>query len=489
MGTITNFVAAQNQPYFRVGDTIRGRDSIYHYQWWSEQWLSDPTHHLNLKWSVEDTSVNPDLQYHPFNYFHYLDIYGNGVILRYCYTDQPLKIVGIASSCHVRRYGTIVDTQPLFSEYLELWDADTGRNAFNRLAQIEWDHTQPNRYMEINTSYAQFSNQLDCCEETPTPHTDYIPIKEFYFEKPITVCDSFYVGHTANSVPIANYGGVCSERIPTSYNGYYWVLRSIGFNHLWYYTPNCQWPLPDCLTPMHQYKFRHTVYTGNPYEESCDTDYYASRWQWGYSPDFMLDFPIIEIDSSFYDGPPQFECPAVQDFRIGTQDDNRVVLLWSSHTDQYQWEVSICAPGVPPDSGDIRTAYIPAMMLSDLDSGIHYNAYVRATCMHDSLLYSTWSDSLDLCICDTSQTAAIETSILDQLTFLMPNPASHQVQLMSSYGITRVEAFALNGTCMADHAVKGLSTTLDVSQWPAGMYIIIIRTPAGTVAKKLVVKK
>lgn len=243
------------------------------------------------------------------------------------------------------------------------------------------------------------------------------------------------------------------------------------------------------MTPMHQYKFRYTIYTGNPYVASCDTDYYASRWQWGYSPYFMLDFPIIEIDSSFYDGPPQFECPAVQDFRIGTQDDNRVVLLWSSHVDQYQWEVSICAPGVPPDSGDIRTAYIPAMMLSDLDSGIHYNAYVRATCMQDSLLYSTWSDSLDLCICDTSQTAAIETSILDQLTFLMPNPASHQVQLMSSYGITRVEAFALNGTCMADHAVKGLSTTLDVSQWPAGMYIIIIRTPAGTVTKKLAVKK
>ena len=39
------------------------------------------------------------------------------------------------------------------------------------------------------------------------------------------------------------------------------------------------------------------------------------------------------------------------------------------------------------------------------------------------------------------------------------------------------------------NAVKGLSTTLDVSQWPSGMYIIIIRTPAGTVTKKLAVKK
>ena len=32
---------AQRQYYYRVGDTIRGRDSIYFYQWWSEDWLSD----------------------------------------------------------------------------------------------------------------------------------------------------------------------------------------------------------------------------------------------------------------------------------------------------------------------------------------------------------------------------------------------------------------------------------------------------------------
>ena len=40
---VASFAAqAQHQYYYRVGDTIRGRDTIYHYQWWSEQWLSDP---------------------------------------------------------------------------------------------------------------------------------------------------------------------------------------------------------------------------------------------------------------------------------------------------------------------------------------------------------------------------------------------------------------------------------------------------------------
>ena len=46
---VASFAAqAQHQYYYRVGDTIRGRDTIYHYQWWSEQWLSDPSHRLML---------------------------------------------------------------------------------------------------------------------------------------------------------------------------------------------------------------------------------------------------------------------------------------------------------------------------------------------------------------------------------------------------------------------------------------------------------
>lgn len=228
-GTITNFVTAQNQPYFRVGDTIRGRDSIYHYQWWSEQWLSDPMHHLNIRAAVEDTHF---LGRWDNNYLHYNVNTGNGVILRYCYTDQPLKIVGIASSCIMFNVHTInlVDRPSIRPEYLELWDADTGRNAFNRLAQIEWDHAQPKRYMEVNTRYSVLQDYFfECCQDTPpTDHIFYIPIREFYFEKPITVQDSFYVGHTANSQH-PNIGGICEETFPNpETNGDYWGLLSIG---------------------------------------------------------------------------------------------------------------------------------------------------------------------------------------------------------------------------------------------------------------------
>ena len=68
-----------------------------------------------------------------------------------------------------------------------------------------------------------------------------------------------------------------------------------------------------------------------------------------------------------------------------------------------------------------------------------------------------------------------------------PNPASDQVQVLSFYGMTRVEAYSLQGTKMADLRVRGLGATLDVSRWPRGMYIIVIHTPAGNVTKKLAV--
>lgn len=202
----------------------------------------------------------------------------------------------------------------------------------------------------------------------------------------------------------------------------------------------------------------------------------------------MLDFPIVEIDSSVYHR-PQYECPAVEDLHIGHQDAGSVVLLWSSLAEQLRWEVSYGPQGTPPDSGTVLMAAIPAIMIPGLDSSTHYSAYIRAACMHDSLVYSDWSEPLDICICDTGGTTAIETPLLEQLTYLMPNPANHEVQMLSSYGMTRVEAYTPQGKRMTDMKVKGLGTTLDVSNWPAGMYIVVIHTPAGNATKKLIVTR
>ena len=247
----------------------------------------------------------------------------------------------------------------------------------------------------------------------------------------------------------------------------------------------------SCNYPaIHLYKYRYIKYlvdTISLQYPPCDTDYVASRWQWGVSPHFMLDFPIVEIDSSFYDGPPQYECPGVENFRVGNEGDGSVVLLWHNHNDHLRWEVRYGPQGIAPEDGTQLIASIPAIMVQGLDSCTHYTAYIRAVCMHDSLHYSEWSEPLDICLCDTGGTAAIEVPLLERLTYLMPNPAAEQVEVLSSYGMTRVEAYSLQGTKMADLRVRGLGATLDVSDWPEGMYIVVVHTPAGNVTKKLVV--
>ena len=120
---------------------------------------------------------------------------------------------------------------------------------------------------------------------------------------------------------------------------------------------------------------------------------------------------------------------------------------------------------------------------------MHYTAYVRAVCDHDSICYSQWSDPVDICICDTSTNTEGIVSAMDALTYIVPNPANDMVQVISSFSMNRVEVFDLNGKTMIDLTANGISTSFSVKNWPSGMYIIIIHTPAGNISKKLIVKR
>ena len=453
---------AQSQYYYKVGDTIRGRDTIYHYQWWSEQWLSDTTHRLEF------------INYYTYGYdYHYYD--GFGPYLRYCYTETPLKIVGLAGCIEVQRpypYAAITDENPEYDEYLLLYDAQT--DDFPLIGSALFVNVEPVRYMDIDLRSSSYfamypMNDEECCDTIAPDLIKTLPVHEYYFDKPVTVYDSFYVGMTKNT----SYGCYPSEwNIPEFFTHAY----SIGFDTL---SPsNCTQHCEP--TPTHLYKYKRILWTTTGSLLASDTN-----WHWAESIYYTLIFPIIEIDS-FY-GPPQYVCPGVENFHIGALGDRSAVLLWQSHNDHLRWEVSYGPEGTAPEDGSKLIAAIPAIQIAGLDSCTHYSAYIRAVCMHDSLHYSEWSEPLDICLCDTGGGASIEMPLLDQLTYLMPNPAADQVQVLSSYGMTRVEAYSLQGMKMADLRVRGLSATLDVSRWPRGMYIIVIHTPAGNVTKKLAV--
>ena len=80
-------------------------------------------------------------------------------------------------------------------------------------------------------------------------------------------------------------------------------------------------------------------------------------------------------------------------------------------------------------------------------------------------------------------------SLLDRLTGVMPNPAVGTAKVVSSFGMSMVEAYDMSGTLVHRQKADGLATTLDVRHWPTGTYLLRIHTPQGTATKKLVVRR
>ena len=84
-----------------------------------------------------------------------------------------------------------------------------------------------------------------------------------------------------------------------------------------------------------------------------------------------------------------------------------------------------------------------------------------------------------------------ETGLLGRLTGVMPNPAAETAKVVSSFGISRIEAYNMAGERVHEVRVPdgSLSATLDLRRLPAGAYILRIHTPQGVATKKLTVRR
>ena len=80
-------------------------------------------------------------------------------------------------------------------------------------------------------------------------------------------------------------------------------------------------------------------------------------------------------------------------------------------------------------------------------------------------------------------------SLNDRFTGVLPNPAAGKARVVSSFGMSLVEVFDLNGAAVLKRRTEGLYTDIDVSRWPAGTYLVRIHTPQGVATKKLVVAR
>ena len=85
-------------------------------------------------------------------------------------------------------------------------------------------------------------------------------------------------------------------------------------------------------------------------------------------------------------------------------------------------------------------------------------------------------------------TAVRQADMLRRYTGVQPNPVRGKVQVVSSFGMTRVEVYDAAGKRRYEGEATGLVHTVNVEGWPAGTYLVRIHTPLGTATKKLIVR-
>ncbi len=82
----------------------------------------------------------------------------------------------------------------------------------------------------------------------------------------------------------------------------------------------------------------------------------------------------------------------------------------------------------------------------------------------------------------------IESITVEKYTNIFPNPATEKVSIQCSFKIKGIEVFNGQGQKTNEKKINAYNTTLDVSSYSKGSYIIKINTQSGYTTKKIVVK-
>ena len=434
-------------------------------------------------------------------------------VARYVYTDRPLLITGIAMLGRVatapQDFMADSDSNLYYPqrEQIAIYKPTEVFDSMVELTRGYYSLFNPKPYILSDSSNFGANTSVNLCDPSPRPFTSYdtfflhepVRFYEGFFEKPIEVTDSFYVA-AGNYVPHIHYeyeteSGVIVEAGSYRHVDYFGAIFPQQF-----YPQFLQF---DSSNPYgrHHNKFLHKSgkWSLSVQNDTVTTynDAFVERESIGYdSPvcDFQLYiFPIIDtlpIDSFFH-----YTCPAPFNLKVVDQSDNSVLLTWSSHRDHDFWQFVIVPEGSSPDDAIPITCLNNMRSHYGLQDGVRYRAYVRAQCKEQrgDIYYSDWVESEPIFIGMEvegrgNDEVSIVTLDVDHCTTVLPNPASAQVQVFSSFPLRAVEVFDLQGKPVASPAVSDRSALFDVSGWTPGLYLVCIHTSGGTTVKKLVVE-
>ena len=406
---------------------------------------------------------------------------------------------------------------------------------------------------------------------------------EAFFEKPVTVHDTFVVGGTTWNNIVHGYD---TELFDNPYEGYHWceyiptqyvALRNANGNILC--NPNPPYFYMKYLSPFFSVYNDSLANSLQLYTYQLDTTSFFKCEPQDYEL-WWAFFAIFDTDFVYN------ECMGVWTtglYMEAVDTSGTATLAWDNSSVE-KWQVSVAPLGVEADSGMLFETPINYLQVTGLDTGSWYVARVRTLC--DSVLYGAWSDSVLFYVpgrsCQTPtglhvtatdsasvslawaaggatawnvevgmvemgmangqmmevENIAIQVNglpytdawywarvrvvcdsdfwsdwtdtvrfyvpnqhtgggpddttqainLVEQYTYLMPNPARDEVTVASSFRVKAVELYAADGKLLQQVEVNAVGTTLSLEGLPAGIYFVRVRTSAGVTTKRLVVE-
>ena len=421
---------AQSGYYHQVGDTVRGKSPIYHYEngWWP---TLNATGHTDSLIGTIGT----------FGYMKHT-------------TNTPLKVIGVASTWarldmnnHVEDMDASIDG----TLYYVLCDATASGPV--ELARVCWtaDYmTHPKRYMELPLKTGLCSQMED--------HDTIVSLREYYFDSAITVTDSFYLGC------------VIPDPTVTDFDGFSYIASHI-WDYCTYSSMDANGTYKECATEMPEFIY-------------YDSSRLDNQWHYYTHKRFMLVFPIIEVDTF---------CVTPGEPYVASRDSLMMVRVEWTDNSNLSWEVSRTAPGGDPNTGLITPTTNPYIEYTDIDNDSAYHVYVRGYCETGIWSgWSDWStpcliDSIPTPPTPPTPPDSVGIATIETADFtLSPNPARGIVTLKCSENLRgNVEIIDMQGKVWCRKALSSDKTELNVSALPAGTYLVRLTTTKGTATKKL----
>ena len=445
--------------YHRVGDTVYTRSEIGYYSWW-------------------DFELMDSLQ-EPIDYAELYPWCSHPMVITPYFTATPLQVVGMAACIY---YDLLQGAS--HPEYFYLFDNGASGPVFLDSTHVDFQEGTPHRYLHLNIStHDNYTYPTDsCCRVSPQSRVHNL--YEGYFNSPVTVLDTFYVGWSYNN-----------RTRHHTYVNYECVGAGLAVQ-----------PLEPCNDMDTFYHDPYEMYWGPCFFPWIDY-YYCSdtnaivnpggTYTWTHIQDrcFPLIYPLIQIDTTV---PPAFLCEPVQNLQATVLDTGSgcVFFSWDDFLHYTYCELQYYAPrnGIA-STVDTIVSGANILHLCGLDTMLAYYVRARAFC-DTSKIETDWSNWVPFSFPHTDPPTPpeppqgiAEPSVLDRFTHLLPNPASDRVTVMSELGLHRIEVYNARGILVYSEPVGYSQATIDLRGWPAGQYMMSIETRRGKTTKRLVVAR